>query len=258
VHELLGGSVRQYVQYFGFPQGESPAELADEARRWVQRGCEVIYIKVGRGDQLDTTNVEQVRAAIGNTRLRIDANEAWDVLTARRMIDRLARFGLEFVEQPTRSDSRAALAQVRGASSVNIAADQAVFTPEDVYEVCRQGAADLIVLGLHETGGIGRFRKAAAIAEAAGINVCLHGLYESGITTCATNQVAATIQNLDDGNQYMNHFLEGDIVARPDLTLKRGRLPVIRGPGLGFDLDFDAVERAKEAHKKFSRARSVS
>jgi len=244
VHELLGGAVRDHIQYFGFPQGDSAREVADEARALAASGCEVMYVKVGRGEALDLAIAGEVRAAIGNKRLRLDANEAWDTLTASRMIRKLAAFDIEFIEQPTRSDSLAALAHVKAASPVAIAADQLVFTPEDVYEVCRRQAADVIVLGLHETDGIGRLCKAAAIAEAAGVNVCLHGLYESGITTCASNQVGATLNNLDDGNQYMNHFLMEDIVQRPDLTLRAGRLPVLPGPGLGFELNWDAVERA--------------
>lgn len=252
VHELLGGAVRPRIQYFGFPQGETAEELARDARRWANSGCEVIYVKVGRGEILDCAIVEQVRAAIGKKRLRIDANEAWDVLTARRMIGMLERFEIEFVEQPTRSDSLAALEQVKAYSSVPIAADQVVFTPEDVYAVCSRQAADLLVLGLHETGGIGRFRQAAAIAEAACINVCLHGLYETGITTCASNQVGATLTNLDDGNQFMNHLLEEDIIERPTLTLRNGALPVLPGPGLGFDLNWDAIARAEAAYKAAS------
>lgn len=82
------------------------------------------------------------------------------------------------------------------------------------------------------------------------MNVCLHGLYETGITTCAANQVGVTLPNLDDGNQYMNHFLTEDIIQRPNLTLQAGRLPVLPGPGLGFELNWDAVERAHEAHQK--------
>lgn len=249
VHELLGGAVRDHVQYFGFPQGESAPEVAMEARELATSGCEVIYVKVGRGDVLDLAITEQVRAAIGNKRLRLDANEAWDVLTALRMIRKLATFEIEFIEQPTRSDSLAALIQIKAASPIAIAADQLVFTPEDVFDVCCHQAADLIVLGLHETGGIGRFLRAAAIAEAAGVNVCLHGLYETGITTCASNQVGAVLSNLDDGNQYMNHFLLEDIIKQPNLRLKAGRLPVLSGPGLGFELDWDAVERARERHQ---------
>ena len=187
-----------------------------------------------------------MRAAIGSRRLRLDANEAWDVLTAQRMIGALRAFNIECVEQPTRSDSVEALVQVKSSSPVPIAADQLVFTPEEVYTVCRQQAADLIVLGLHETGGIGRLCKAAAIAEAARLKVCLHGLYETGMTTCASNQVGATLANLDDANQYMNHLLVEDVIRTPDLTLCDGKLPVLRG--LGFELNWDAVARAEEAY----------
>jgi muconate cycloisomerase len=249
VHELLGGAVRDKIQYFGFPQGETAEELARDARRWADAGCEVIYVKIGRGESLDLAIAEQVRAAIGNKRLRLDANDAWDALTARRMIKALERFNPEFIEQPTRSDSLAALRQVRAGSSVPIAADQLVFTPEDVLAACNQQATDLIVLGLHETGSIDRFRKAAAIANAAGINVCLHGLYETGITTCVSNQVGATLTNLDDGNQFMNHLLAEDIIQQPKLILEKGQLPVLSGAGFGFELDWDAVARAQELYR---------
>jgi muconate cycloisomerase len=253
VHELLGGAVHEEIQYFGFAQGDTPEQLAEHARTLVESGCEVIYAKIGRGDALDIAIAKHLRAAIGERRLRLDANEAWDPLTASRMLKKLAAYDLEFVEQPVSSESVSALAQVKASSPIAISADQVAFSPHDVYEVCRQGAAEVIVLGLHETGGFTRFRKAAAIAEAAGIRLCLHGLHETGITTCAANQVAATIPNLDDGNQYMNHLLQEDIIKAPDLALVNGRLPVLAGPGLGFEIDWEAVSRAAEAHKTHIR-----
>jgi L-alanine-DL-glutamate epimerase-like enolase superfamily enzyme len=167
-----------------------------------------------------------------------------------RMLPQIVPYGIEFIEQPTDCESLSALQQVRSSSPIAIAADQRVFTPYDAFDVCRAQAADMIVLGLHETGGITRFVKAGRIAEAAGINICAHGLYETGITTCATHQAAAVLPNLDDGNQYMNHFLAWDIIESPDLALRAGKLPVLRGPGLGFVLDPDAVARAKELHEK--------
>ena len=109
------------------------------------------------------------------------------------------------------------------------------------------------MLGIHEAGGLLGWRKAAAVAEAAGLNVCLHGVYESGITTCASNQVAATIANLDDGNQIMVQLLAEDIVAAPPLTPRDGRLPILDGPGLGFELDRDAVGRAAERYRERRR-----
>ena len=249
VHRLMGGAVRDEVAYFGFIQGDGPDQVAEHARELAGQGFEVLYLKVGRGDALDLANTRAVRTAIGERRLRVDANEAWDTLTARRMIALLAPFGLEFVEQPATADSPAALARLRRTSPVPIAADQLVMTPQDVFETCRHDAADLIVLGIHEAGGLLGWRKAAAVAEAAGLNVCLHGVYESGITTCASNQVAATIANLDDGNQIMVQLLAEDIVAAPALTPRDARLPVLEGPGLGFELDRDAVGRAAERYR---------
>ncbi len=251
VHELMGGAVRDDIQYFGFPQGETAEEIASGAKELAESGCDVIYVKVGRGDALDVAIVGQVRAAIGpEKRLRVDPNENWSPVRASRMIRKMCDYDVEFIEQPTHCESLSALAQVRANSPVAIAADQLAFTPHDVFNVCRENAADLIVLGLHETGGLLRFSKAAHIAEAAGINVCIHGLYETGITTCAANQVAATLPNLDDGNQYMNHFLTWDIIKSPDLSLQNGKLPVLNGPGLGFDLDWEAIGRATELHEQ--------
>ena len=249
VHRLLGGAVRDEIAYFGFVQGDGPEEVGAHARELAGQGFEVIYLKVGRGDALDLANTQAVRAAIGQRRLRVDANEAWDTLTARRMIALLAPFGLEFVEQPAPAESPSALGRLRRTSPVPIAADQLVMTPQDVFETCRHEAADLIVLGIHEAGGLLGWRKAAAVAEAAGLNVCLHGVYESGITTCASNQMAATVANLDDGNQIMAQLLAEDIVAAPSLTPRDGRLPILDGPGLGFELDRDAVGRAAERYR---------
>ena len=248
VHELLGGAVRDVVRYFGFPQGATAEELATQAAGFAEAGCDVIYVKVGRGDALDTEIVSKVRQAIGpKRRLRLDPNEHWQPARAARMIGKLARFDIDLIEQPTHAESIDALARVRAVSPVAIAADQSVFTPHDAFDACRRHAADLLVIGLHETGGLLRFNKVAHIAAAAGIEVCIHGLYETGITTAASNQVAAATPNLDDGNQYMNHLLAWDIVKSPDLTPQGGVLPVLDGPGLGFELDENAVARAAKA-----------
>lgn len=250
VHELMGGAVRHNIEYFGFAQGDTADEIAIDADQLAKSGCEVIYVKVGRGDLLDLEIVEKVRLAIGpQKRLRLDPNEHWNPVKASRMIRKLVEYDIEFIEQPTNAESISALAQVRANSPIAIAADQSVFTSYDAFNICREKAADLIVLGLHETGGLARFRKIAHIAEAAGIDICLHGLYETGITTCAANQVGSTISNLDDGNQYMNHFLAWDIIKSPNLTLIGGKLPVLKGPGLGFEIDTSAVDEAARFHR---------
>ena len=133
VYRLLGGRVRDAVDYFGFPQGDTADELAADAARLAQPGHGVIYLKVGRGEAADLANTAAVREAIGERRLRLDANGAWSVVEAIHMIRHLAVFDPEWIEQPTPADSTAALRQVLEAAAVPIAADQAAFTPADVY-----------------------------------------------------------------------------------------------------------------------------
>jgi muconate cycloisomerase len=246
VYQLMGGAYRQEIDYFGFLQGDTADELARSAEEMVAAGYDVIYTKVGRGAERDMENVTAVREVIGDRRLRLDANQAWDVATAIRMIERLGRFEPEFVEQPTPGHSIPALKQVKETVGVAIAADQCVFTPADVYEICRQRAADLIVLSPHETGGLLAFKKAAAVAESAGIAICLHGQSVTGITDCAQHQVGLTLPNLTDGNQIMHQLLVEDVIAAPDITPREGRIGLLERPGLGFELDRDAVERARE------------
>ena len=251
VHELFGGAVRDEVRYFGFPQGDTAEELASEAARLAHSGHEVIFLEVGRGDNLDAEVVARVRAAIGlDKRLRVDPSGRWHPVQATRMLRMLSRFDIEVVEQPIDSESIEALARVRATSPVAIAADQGAIALGEAFDVCRLHAADLLVVGLHETGGLLRFCKVAHVAEAANIDVCIHGLHETGITTVAASHAAAVIPNLDDGNQYMNNFLAWDIVKKPDLTLQDGMLSVLNEPGLGFELDWNAVGQAAEAWRK--------
>ena len=116
--------------------------------------------------------------------------------------------------------------------------------------MCSSGAVSLLTVGLHETGGIIGFRRVAAIAQLFDIKVCIHGVWETGITTCASMQAVAGVPNLDDGNQIMWQLLEEDIVQTPDLNPKVGKIPVMSAPGLGFTLNEDAVGHAMESFEK--------
>ena len=251
VHALLGGKIHDTVSFMGFVQGDSTEEVAAHASQLVQEGFEVIYLKAGHANEKDMANVEAVRKAIGNKRLRIDPNEAWNLMEAQVMLQKLAKYDLEMVEQPVSAVAGVpALKALKQSCSIPIAADQSVFTPEEAYAMCSSGAASLLTVGLHETGGILGFRRVAAIAQVFDINLCLHGVWESGITTCASIQAVAGVFNLDDGNQIMWQLLEEDIVESPDLTPNAGKIAVMSGPGLGFSLNEDAVGRAAEAYSR--------
>ena len=252
VYQLLGGKQHEALQYFGFAQGESANEIAKDAKELAQSGYKVIYIKVGKkNEEEDIEIIKKTRLAIGkNRRLRIDPNEHWPILKMRRLIERVKDYNIEFIEQPCDAESLIALSHAQQKSLIPIAADQSVFTIHDAFNICKINAADMLTLGIHETGGISNFKKIAQLAEAAGINICIHGLYESGITSYASHQLGISIPNIDDGNQIMLRFLEWDIIRKGTEFPDKMEWPVNNKVGLGFDIDKDAVKEASKLHRK--------
>ena len=99
---VVGGLYNPCVDYFGFPQGDTADELAEDARHLARAGHSVIYMKVGRGEQKD---LENVRGGSGSHRRLASSDSMRTRLgtCARRsyMIrGACARFEPEFIEQP--------------------------------------------------------------------------------------------------------------------------------------------------------------
>ena len=66
------------------------------------------------------------------------------------------------MSETVETEKKGWLSRLRAVTSIPIAVDQTAYSADDVFELCRNRAADVIVLGLHETCGVLRFRKAAA------------------------------------------------------------------------------------------------
>ena len=225
----------------------SPERLAAHARELAAEGFGVIYLKVGRGARDDDACVAAVREAIGpEPLLRIDPNEAWDLATAVDRIRRLEQYDLDWVEQPTPAGDVNGLAHVRRSVDAKIAADQSVFTTSQLRHVLENEAADVIVQGSHDAGGLLRFRQQAFMCDAHGLKVNRHAFMESEISFFANAQVASTIPNLTTGNQIMHQLLAERLTRgeAPDIT--GGRYRLNDAPGHGFEIDEDAVARAHE------------
>lgn len=248
---FFGGAVHDELDVFGFVQGEDPETLGAHARELAAAGHRVIYVKIGRPGRDDEACVAAVREAIGpEPLLRVDANEAWDAVGAVDRIRRLERYDLDWVEQPTAGGDVNGLAHVRRSVDVKIAADQAVYTTDELRHVLEREAADVIVQGPHDAGGLLRFRQQAFVCDAHGLAVNLHAFMQSELSLYAHAQVASTIPNLTLGNQVMHQLLGERLTRGSAPAIDAGRLRVPDGPGHGFELDDDAVARA---HARWQR-----
>ena len=245
VYNLFGGKVNESIHWFGFLQGGDPETLAADARRYVDRGFDLLYLKIGQGRERDLAAVRAVRDAVGDgPRLRIDVNEAWDRHTAVNMIRELTPFNLDWVEQPLPAGDIAGAADLRRQVAVPIALDQALFTDTEILDAVRRDACDVVVIGFHETGGLLPLKKAAAIAAAASLKINRHGcLGETGISTLAALQILAAIPNVTDGNQVMHELSVDDLLVDGLLEIEKGKTLVPDRPGLGIEINWDNADR---------------
>ena len=146
-----------------------PAVGPGQAAAIVARsGCRTAKVKVaerGQAEAEDIERVEAVRDALGpDGRIRVDANGGWEPGQAARMLRRLARFGLEYAEQPCATLDE--LAELRRHIDIPVAADESIRRAEDPLRVRAAGAADIVMLKVQPLGGV---RAALAVAEACGL-----------------------------------------------------------------------------------------
>ena len=153
----------------------------------------------GRTDARPTTCPESrrcvPRSGTGGL-VRVDANGAWGVEQAERAIRQLARFGLEYVEQPCRTVEELAELRIRLARNgidALIAADESIRRAEDPYRVAELEAADVAVLKVQPLGGV---RACLEIAERIGLPVVVSSALETSIGIRAGVALAAALPQL--------------------------------------------------------------
>ncbi|SFM93538.1 mandelate racemase/muconate lactonizing enzyme family protein [Variovorax sp. OV329] len=240
LHALWGGAFRRQVEVSAYLFGTDAKALADSTRRFLDAGYRSFKVKIGMTEASDLTNVEAVRTVCGSHALRADVNSAWTPGTARRMLEKLRGYDLQYVEQPLELDDLEGHAHLRRAQPVPVALDESAYTLADVGNIVRAGAADVILLDPHEIGGLWQTIKAAAIAEAAGIPVTLHSGGELGFSQSAYVHLAASIPNMSISIDSERAYLLDDIVLRPP-CIEEGAFALPTGPGLGVEPDFERI-----------------
>lgn len=244
---LWGGVYRQQVEVAAYLFGTSAQHLQDSASRFLDMGYRSFKVKIGMDAASDISNVAAVRKAVGDLPLRADVNGAWTPGTARRTLERLRSFDLQYIEQPLELDDLQGHADLRRMQAVPVALDESAYTLADVGNIVRAGAADVILLDPHEIGGLWQTIKAAAIAESVGIPVSLHSGGELGFSQAAYIHLAASIPNMSISIDSERAYLLDDVVTAAPV-LQNGSFTVPDEPGLGVDPDFARIARFEARH----------
>jgi L-alanine-DL-glutamate epimerase-like enolase superfamily enzyme len=249
LHVLFGGALREQVPYYWYVPAGDLETMRRTAQEGVERGFGTVYLKLGFQNGGTVEAARAVREAIGPLPLlRVDANEAWSVSEALRVIHELEPLGIEFVEQPVNMYDLDALAEVQERASVPIGANQTSWDEFATLAVLTRGIASVIVTDPHQLGGLSRFKKVAAIAEIADTPVVKHSFGDLGVSTIAAAHVLATCPNASLAHQTHYQLLEADVVTGGPPAFEYGSLALPDGPGIGIDLDPERVEEYAELY----------
>jgi L-alanine-DL-glutamate epimerase-like enolase superfamily enzyme len=251
VHALLGGRVRESVDYFWYLSGDDLDDLLAYAKVGLGRGYRTFYLKVGRSLEDDLARVYGVRSVIGDEcNLRLDANGAWSMPQARRILSLMQDAHLDFVEQPVRQVPAELLGDLRRMVNVPVAANEGLWSEEQARERIQARVADVYCFSPYWVGSLRGFQRLGYTVYDHGGQVCKHTHGELGIAATATQHVMLTLPAIVEGNQQTSAHMVGDIVTK--------KLPIAEGPtwgvptlpGLGAIVDDNALGAAAQAYQR--------
>jgi L-alanine-DL-glutamate epimerase-like enolase superfamily enzyme len=238
LHRLLGGFRDRLPTYAsdGLWYSLSPAELAASARRHVEAGFGAVKLRLGReaSPELEANRVQAVREAIGpGVQIMVDATESWSLAQARRAGRVLQDAGIAWLEDPVHHLDVAGLADLRRQLHVPIAAGEHLYHLDAFRTLLEAHAVDVLILDLARVGGLTPWRKIAALAQAHRIPVCGHVVPEIQLHALAAAPNGHLVEYVPRS--------AGILASMP--RLERGELVAPEAPGLGLELDADAVRR---------------
>jgi len=192
--------------------------------------------------------VEQVRAvreAVGpEARIRVDVNAAWDLEMAKRRLGELEPYGIELAEQPV--ETLEEMAELQASTSIPLAADESVASLEEAERAAALGACAYTGIKLSKVGG-----PEAALAIADVLPAYITSALDGPVGIAAAAQTALSLaetthpERLHLAHGLATQRLFAETIASVECELRDGKLHLPPGPGLGIELD----EEALQAHR---------
>ncbi len=245
VVDLIGGKAREALLALAQLGNPDIEEDVAEARKKQRDGYTYFKLKVGvKRVEQEIEAAHALRKALGpEALLCADANMGMTVANARKFALGAADANLLYLEQPFRDNDLANTLALARVSPMALCADESAHSVESIMDWQRAGAIAGVNLKTIKLGGIVPTLRAAAVSDTLGLAINLASKTgESSIGVAALTHLGYTVPNLDWGININNHYLATDLVRQP-LRQANGSVECPAGPGLGVDVDEEAVRR---------------
>ncbi|OMH23466.1 mandelate racemase [Tersicoccus phoenicis] len=227
----LLGRVRDDVEIYG--SGGFVSYSVDQLRAqlsgWVhEQRIPRVKIKIGHGGGTDLpADVAWIRSArdiIGpDVELYVDGNGAYQPKQAVRLMRAVDDVGVHWFEEPVSSDHLAAMREVRGAITADVAAGEYGTDLFTFARMCAADALDCLQIDVSRCGGITAWLRVAAVAAAHGLQVSGHCAPHLAAPVAAATENFRHLEWFHDHVRIENLFFDGTLdptggFLTPDFT----------------------------------------
>ena len=261
VHKLIGGACRDRIRVYAngwsepYKDGTSGQDaLAAEALKVVEMGFTALKFDPVPGPWRTLVDKEVERAAVANVRavreavgpdvdILLDMHRRLAPMHAVRIARDIEPYRPFWYEEPVLAENVDALAEAKRQIGIPVVTGEALYTKFEFREVFEKQAADIINPDVCNVGGILELKEIAAMAETYFVAVSPHNYNSTTVGLAATIQVSAAIPNFLITEYFLNLEEFGSEVAVEPFEVEDGYIELPKGPGLGIELDEDALAR---------------
>ncbi|KAG9538744.1 mandelate racemase/muconate lactonizing enzyme family protein, partial [Aureobasidium melanogenum] len=261
IHQLLGGKVRQKVHVYAWIGGDRPSAVAEAGKERLAQGFRAVKMNatedVGWLDspsKLDSA-VERVKTVKSlGLDVALDFHGRLHKAMAKQLAHKLEGCDVLFLEEPLLSEHPEGIKQLSNLTSSPIALGERLYSRWDFKRYLEDASVDVLQPDISHCGGISEMRRIAAMAETYDVAIAPHcplgpialaACLQIGL--CTPNHM---IQEMSVGIHYNTEAGEHDIhsyVLNSEIfKVKDGYLDAFKGPGLGIEVDEEAVRRVAE------------
>jgi muconate cycloisomerase len=243
--DLIGGALRRSVENMWLLGNSDVGGDIAEAKRKLAEGYGYFKLKAGvKQVEADIETTRQIRDALGcDVKLCADANAAWTEREARAYLTGVDGLGLMFLEQPLPSEQSSAMGALNRLGILPICGDECIAGADEILALGKAGTIGGVNLKLIKAGGITPALSAAALCGQLGLSLAIAcKVAGSSISAAATLAAACAASVLDWSVSLTHVYLSEDVVHDP-LQVKNGQVDIRSTPGLGVQVDEDAVRR---------------
>ncbi len=247
--DLLGGRVRDavaFTEYFALRTGaeETTADVVRYCVRMVEEHEAPWFEgKLGVLDvAVELELVAELQRVLPHGVLRLDANGAYTVPTARQVVRRLASLGVGWLEDPCRTLDETARLRADG-PAVSFSTHEV-----DLPRAARSGVPDGFCVDIAELGGLRRTQDFLRACAALGVDFwCYSG--DAGVMTAAYLHLTAAEESMIRPHQSLFRFTADVVVEQGHYAPRGGLLGVPQEPGLGVTIDRAALRRLHDRYR---------